>query len=264
PWPLDAAPDGTLPQLATPTPKLHATLPGGAWDRPPDVAAVVPIARSGETGPSGVLIAGLNPFRPFDEAYGDFLSLVSSQIAATIGSAHSYEEERRRAEALAELDRAKTVFFSNVSHEFRTPLSLMLGPLEELLKNTHGPLSREVRTELDRAHRNALRLLRLANMLLDFSRIEAGRIQARYEPTDLAAVTAELASTFRSAIERARMRLTVDVAPLPGPVYVDREMWEKIILNLLSNAFKFTLHGEIGVRVRSDGERVIVKVSDTG
>ena len=94
-------------------------------------------------------------------------------------------------------------------------------------------------------HRNGLRLLRLVNTLLDFSRIEAGRARANYEPTDLATFTAELASTFRSACERAGLRLIVDCPPLPPgePVYVDRDMWEKIVLNLLSNAFKFTLEG---------------------
>ncbi len=264
PWPTTELLRRFSPILVDDLALRFGELPTGAWDRAPKDAVVVPVTQQGQETAAGFLVVGLNPLRPYDDAYKEFIDRIAGQIAASLAKVRAYEEERRRAEALAELDRAKTVFFSNVSHEFRTPLSLMLGPLEELLKNTHGPLSREVRTELDRAHRNALRLLRLANMLLDFSRIEAGRIQARYEPTDLAAVTAELASTFRSAIERARMRLTVDVAPLPGPVYVDREMWEKIILNLLSNAFKFTLHGEIGVRVRSDGERVIVKVSDTG
>ena len=93
------------------------------------------------------------------------------------------------------------------------------------------------------AHRNGLRLLKLVNTLLDFSRIEAGRVQASYEPTDLAALTAELAEHFRSAMERAGLELDVDCPPLREPVYVDRDMWEKIVLNLLSNAFKFTLRG---------------------
>src|SRR5262249_47617386 len=153
--------------------------------------------------------------------------------------------ERRRAEALAELDRVKTAFFSNVSHEFRTPLTLMLGPLEETLAKENGELNSTVRNQIELAHRNGLRLLKLVNTLLDFSRIEAGRAQAVYEPTDVSTYTCELASVFRSAVERAGLQLVVNCPPLSEPVYVDREMWEKIVLNLLSNAFKFTFAGEI-------------------
>ena len=107
-------------------------------------------------------------------------------------------------------------------------------------------------------------LLKLVNTLLDFSRIEAGRVEAVYEPVDLAALTAELASNFRSAIEKAGMRLVVDCRALGEPVYVDREMWEKIVLNLLSNAFKFTLQGEIAVSVTLQGRSVELAVRDTG
>ncbi|MBE9015637.1 response regulator [Chroococcidiopsidales cyanobacterium LEGE 13417] len=184
------------------------------------------------------------------------------------------EQERQRAENLAELDRAKTLFFSNVSHEFRTPLTLLLAPLQDVLSDRANPLAPSQRERLELAQRNSLRLLKLVNTLLDFSRIEAGRMEAVYEPTDLAMFTTELASVFRSAIERAGLRLIVDCPPLPEPVYVDREMWEKIVLNLLSNAFKFTLEGEIAVRLhRADGEcaqrngraeRVRLQIQDTG
>ncbi len=175
------------------------------------------------------------------------------------------EEERQRAESLAELDRAKTTFFSNVSHEFRTPLTLLLAPLQEVLSDRTHPLAPPQRERLELAHRNTNRLLKLVNTLLDFSRIEAGRMEAVYEATDLAMFTTELASVFRSAIERAGLRLIVDCPRLPEPVYVDREMWEKIVLNLLSNAFKFTLEGEITVRLHpTDGNRVIFQIQDTG
>ncbi|HEY9858908.1 MAG TPA: ATP-binding protein, partial [Candidatus Obscuribacterales bacterium] len=185
----------------------------------------------------------------------------------------AYEEERQRAEALAELDRAKTIFFSNVSHEFRTPLTLLLAPLQDALSEglrlSEGqrtrPLDSVNRGRIELAHRNALRLLKLVNTLLDFSRIEAGRMEAVYEPTDLAMFTTELASVFRSAIERAGLRLMVDCPPLPELVYVDREMWEKIVLNLLSNAFKFTLEGEIMVRLHpANQHQVILQIQDTG
>ncbi len=181
-----------------------------------------------------------------------------------LANARAYEQERQRAEALAELDRAKTAFFSNVSHEFRTPLTLLVGPLEDGLGDSDTPLPPVHRERQEVAHRNALRLLRLVNTLLDFSRIEAGRIDANYEPTDLARFTTELAGVFRSAIEKAGLSLVVACDPLSEPVYVDRDMWEKIVLNLLSNAFKFTFEGQITVELRSAGERVELRVSDTG
>ncbi|HVQ17323.1 MAG TPA: ATP-binding protein, partial [Vicinamibacterales bacterium] len=208
-------------------------------------------------------VVGLNPQRPFDDQYRAFLELVASQIGTALGNARAYEEERKRAEALAEIDRAKTAFFSNVSHEFRTPLTLILGPLEDLLRTdtSRSPADRE-RIEL--VHRNSLRLLKLVNTLLDFSRIEAGRVQAVFQPTNLAALTADLSSAFRSAIERAGMQLVVDCPPLREPVFVDRDMWEKIVLNLLSNAFKYTLQGAVTVSLRQLGDAIVLAVTDTG
>jgi signal transduction histidine kinase len=167
---------------------------------------------------------------------------------------------------LSELDAAKTEFFSNISHEFRTPLTLMLGPLEdELAALAPGADAGPRRERLETAHRNCLRLLKLVNSLLDFSRIEAGRVQALYEPTDLAKLTAELASHFHSAAQRAGLQLQIECPPVPEPVYVDREMWAKIVLNLVSNAFKHTFQGSITVRLQSSNAGgVRLTVEDTG
>ncbi|MGZ5440389.1 MAG: ATP-binding protein [Thermoanaerobaculia bacterium] len=232
-------------------------------DAPPELdgAVALPLHVPGDEE-AAMLVAGVSPHRPLDEDYRVFFSLAAGHIASAIAKARAYEIERQRAEALAELDRAKTAFFSNVSHEFRTPLTLMLGPIEDLL--AHDTLPHSARESLQVAQRNALRLLKLVNALLDFSRLEAGRIEAAYEPTDLPALTTELASVFRSAVERAGLRLLVDCPPIDQPVYVDREMWEKLVFNLLSNAFKFTLEGEIEVAVRRAGDRVELTVRDTG
>ncbi|WP_261220055.1 ATP-binding protein [Ancylothrix sp. D3o] len=263
-WPFAEVIQTQKPCVVENLPALFEKLPTGAWSSPPHQAVAVPLAASGQTGKAGILVAGLNPYRLFDDNYQGFITLVAAQIAASIGNAQAYEEERKRAEALAELDRAKTAFFSNVSHEFRTPLTLMLGPLEDSLQSLADRLQPAEREQLETVQRNSLRLLKLVNSLLDFSRIEAGRIQASYEPTDLSAFTAELASVFRSAIEKAGMRLVVDCSPLPESIYVDRVMWEKIVFNLLSNAFKFTFCGEIRVAIKYDNDRVNFTVQDTG
>jgi len=236
-------------------------LPGGAWDTPSRSAVVVPILMPGETAPAGLLLAGISPRKRLDTNYRAFFELVGGHISTAIADARAHEAERKRIEALAEIDRMKTVFFSNVSHEFRTPLTLMLGPLEAMLSRPEPTVDRE---ELQLVHRNGMRLLKLVNTLLDFSRIEAGRAEAVYEPTDLGRFTAEIASAFRSAMETAGLQYTVDCPPLPEPAYVDRDMWEKIVLNLISNAFKFTLAGSVAVRLRAAGERLELAVEDTG
>jgi PAS domain S-box-containing protein len=239
-------------------------LPTGAWKEPAHSATVQPVLLPGQEHPRAILVAAVSPMRALDEDYRTFFGLIATQIASGLADAQALEEERRRAEALAELDRAKTTFFSNVSHEFRTPLTLMIGPLQDLLATDDNALPRETVATLAVAHRNSLRLLKLVNTLLDFSRIEAGRIDASYELTDLASFTTELASVFRSAIEKAGLRLIVDCPPLPVEAYVDRDMWEKIVLNLLSNAFKFTLEGHIRIVLRPRGHDIELRISDTG
>jgi len=265
PWPLaEVITDQTARVVDILEPRLRESFPTGAWDRSPHQAALIPIPARGETGRQGVLVAGLSPFRQFDDTYRSFLTLASGEIAASLANAQANEEERRRAEALAEIDRAKTVFFSNVSHEFRTPLTLMLSPLEEVLDAPEEEAFSNSRALIKVAHRNSLRLLKLVNSLLDFSRIEAGRAQATYQPTELANFTCELASNFRSACELAGLRLVIDCPPLTEFAYVDRDMWEKIVLNLLSNAFKFTFEGEITVRLRQTDRDAELSISDSG
>jgi PAS domain S-box-containing protein len=242
---------------------IQFDLPRGAWGVAPREVIALPISQAGQMAPLGVLMAGVNPHKLLDEDYRTFFNLVAGQIAKGVADAQSYEQELKRADVLAEIDRAKTVFFSNASHEFRTPLTLMLGPLEEML-HRGGDSIAIAREELELVHRNGIRLLKLVNTLLDFSRIEAGRIQAVYEPSDLSGITEDIASAFRSTIERAGLKYIVDCQRLQEPAYVDRDMWEKIVLNLVSNAFKFTFAGSITLRLRVVGDWIELSVSDTG
>jgi signal transduction histidine kinase/CheY-like chemotaxis protein len=245
--------------------ELGLAPPAGPWPEPARSAWIAPLLTGGRPGQAlGALVIGLSPRREFDDQYRAFAGQVANHVSSAISNALAYEAESRRAESLAELDRAKTTFFSNVSHEFRTPLTLMLGPLEELRTAGQTTLSARERTLVDLAYRNSLRLLKLVNTLLDFSRIEAGRVDAHFEATDFAACTAELASVFRSSVEREGLRLVVHAPPLTGPVYLDRDLWEKVVLNLLSNAFKHTFEGEIVVEVRERDGHAELEVRDTG
>jgi PAS domain S-box-containing protein len=266
PWPHDVADAGSL-VVNDLSALFGAGLPTGFWDKSPTQAVVIPIGSKGQEKPVGCIISALNPYRKYDEVYASFIELLAGQISASLVGARAFEEERRRADALAEIDRAKTLFFSNVSHEFRTPLTLMLGPVDDALNDTSASALDPVqRQRLDVAQRNSLRLLKLVNTLLDFSRIEAGRANANFQPTDLPGFTAELASNFHSATEKAGLKLEIDCEPLPQRVPVDRDMWEKIVFNLLSNAFKFTFEGSISVRMHAadDGKSAELIVRDTG
>ncbi len=258
PWPIASRRVVELDDVA----HLFGDPPCGPYPEPPGRAFVLPLQPPGAQRPAALVIAGASSRLPMTEDYRSFYDLLGVTLTGALASVRAREGERRRAEALAEIDRDKTAFFSNVSHEFRTPLTLMLGPLEEAL--AQPDLTGLARERIVAIHRNGLRLLRLVNTLLDFSRVEAGRDEARYEPLDLSALTADLASVFRSACDEAGLVLTVDRPPLGQSICVDREMWEKIVLNLVSNAFKFTFEGAIAVRLAREGDEAVLTVADTG
>jgi signal transduction histidine kinase len=260
PWPLATVARSRdtvdIADLST----LGLTLPGSPYGEPARRAVLLPLGAPSPEGIAGVLIAAVSPHRPLDTGYRTFFELVARHIGAAIADARASEHERARAESLAQLDRAKTEFFSNVSHEFRTPLTLMLGPLEEAMAKAPRP----VRESLRVVQRNGARLLKLVNTLLDFARLEAGRIRARYQQTDVAELTAELASSFSDACERAGLTLRLQIPDAPVWTWVDRDMWEKVVLNHVSNAVKFTLAGEIAVSIDTLGDRLRLRVADTG
>lgn len=261
-WGLPAAAEGRPTEVTGVADRLP--LPAGPWKDPVRTALALPLPSATEAQPLGVLLVGLSPSRGLDEAYRSFYQLLAQQVSVALRNAQAYEEERRRTEALAELDRVKTSFFTNVSHEFRTPLTLMLGPLSDALTDAAAPLAPVQRERVETAWRNATRLLTLVNSLLTFSSLEAGQARSDARMVDLATLTAELAGVFRAAVERAGLTLEVDCPPLPRPVTVDPVNWERIVTNLLSNALKYTFIGRIRVVLETDDEEVRLTVTDTG
>jgi signal transduction histidine kinase/CheY-like chemotaxis protein len=239
-------------------------VPGGPFGDQVSDSVVLPLHTSRDGEPIGLLLVGCSPNRALDADYRSFHELVAGQFAAAVANARAFDVERRRAESLAELDRAKTTFFSDVSHELRTPLTLLLGPLADVLDDPGEPLPAAVREELTLAMRNGRRLQRLVNDLLDFASIEAGRATPVRVETDVATFTAELAGIFRAAAERAGLTLDVECPPLGHPAYVDPRMWEKVVVNLLANAVKYTFVGGIRVALRADDDGFELTVADSG
>ncbi|MGH8982034.1 MAG: ATP-binding response regulator, partial [Acidimicrobiales bacterium] len=243
--------------LQTRLPRVAELWPDGC----PEWALAIPLTDASSTVPVGTAVLGLNPHRPLDDQYLAFCRLLADQIVAGIANAGAYEAERARAESLAELDRAKTLFLTNVSHELRTPLTLMLGPAEDALALVGD--DPELRKQLEVVARNGRRLLRLVNSLLDFARIEAGRASAQRVEIDVGELTADIASAFDDVCRRAGLELVIDCEQVVGRV--DPHMWETIVFNLLSNAFKFTFLGSITVRVAPGPDDTIsLSVADTG
>jgi len=271
-WPLGNLLQASAPASAAPwlVEDLDARFPewagadaAAAPDPRPNRAALVPLRSTPSGQTQAALVIGLAPERACDEPYAQFLETLGQQVAAGLGDARAKELERERLDCLTALDRAKTDFFANVSHEFRTPLTLLLAPLEELARESEGlPAPRAA--GLDVAVRNARRLLRLVDNLLDFSQIEARGRRARVAPVDLGVLTIDVASAFRSAIEAAGLQLRVDVAPDMAPVPVNSTMWEQVVSNLISNAFKFTFEGAITVRLQALRLHAQLEVTDSG
>jgi signal transduction histidine kinase/ligand-binding sensor domain-containing protein/AraC-like DNA-binding protein len=172
-----------------------------------------------------------------------------------------------QAEQLQELDKTKTRFFANVSHELRTPLTLTIGPLEDARAQLADTASNSALSRIDVALRNSRRLFRLVNQILDVSKLEGGAMRLRAQPGDLGDFVRGIASAFEGVAERKHITLRVDLPLMPLEVWYDADALEKILANLLSNAFKFTPHrGGILVSVDelSDKESARVRVSDSG
>ncbi len=263
-WPLQRAMLSRGLERVSDLKRRFRHVPQGPYPQSPHTAVICPLVKPTSRAPIGYLVTGVNARRALDERYETFWNLAADHVLSAVSNASAFEEAKARAEALAAIDRAKTAFFSNVSHEFRTPLTLMLGPLEEALADAEQPLPQRQRERALLVQKSSLRLQKLVNALLDFSRIEAGRADVSFAPVDLGTLTRELASNFRSVIESAGMTFTVDCQPLAEPVWVDAAAWEKVVFNLLSNAFKYTLEGGVTLRLRQAAGHVELGVTDTG
>lgn len=262
-WPFKAVLDSMTGYQVSDLQSRFGVFKSGPFENAPGNAMIFPIRIAGQQLPFGFLVAGVSSARAMDQEYLNFFELLSNTVNTAFSNVHAYQMEQLRAEQLAEIDKAKTAFFSNVSHEFRTPLTLILGPLQEILSNTEIE-NLPYKDSIESVHRNALRLLKLVNNLLDFSRMEAGRVKAGFQKVNLNTVTQDLASNFRSIIEKAGMELLIENGQQDLTAYIDMEMWEKIVLNLLSNAFKFTLQGKITVSLKEQQGKAVLTVSDTG
>ncbi len=211
----------------------------------------------------GLFITGLSSWLVYNEEYTSFIDLIGNRICNIVSTIQSYVDQVHRAEELMRIDKAKTQFFTNISHEFRTPLALMLGPLADSLADEANPLNEEQRRRQEMIQSNAPRLLKLVNNVLDFARIEAGRTQLNLVPVNITEVTKNLSGTFQSIIAHAGLEYFVDIQQVPQ-TFLDVDMWEKIVLNLLSNAFKFTHRGSITVRLHQVETNIMFSVADTG
>ncbi|MEH2094481.1 response regulator [Nostoc sp.] len=190
----------------------------------------------------------------------DLAKAVAAQAAIAVQQSHLYEKTRQQAERLLELDKQKTEFFQNISHEFRTPITLIQGPLESAVAAGEGLSYSQSAIAL----RNSRRLLRLVNQLLDLQRLNAGRMQPSFHPCDLVEFVSQIVESFRPYCEKKKLHLIAQLDEC-SPVYLDMEKFDKVIYNLLSNAMKFTPEGgTIAVRLKSERDRCILQVQDTG
>lgn len=264
PWPVADLYKEKKPMLLNNLRKLYKdALPQYPYEEMPDAAYLLPIEIVGKDMPSGFIVLGISPRLMFDELYQGFFELISRQISIHISNSHTLAMQKQRVEELSELNKAKTDFFNNVSHELRTPLTLIVGPLENLLAKSSG-LTASAKNEIDLIYRNAVRLIKLVNNLLNFSRIESHRIDVKFESLDLCKITSTIANSFLPAIEKAGLKFIINCQPLSRETSADKEMWENIVINLLSNAFKYTLQGTISISLREVNDDIELTVKDTG
>jgi signal transduction histidine kinase/AmiR/NasT family two-component response regulator len=222
----------------------------------------LPIISPSDDEVADVLVVGRSANRRWDPALATYLALCVTHLATALSGIRNLDTERQRAETLEALDTAKNAFFTNISHELRTPLTLISGPVTEAL--AHEGLPPEQRDRLELIERNAVRLARMVDAMLDFGRMAASKVTPRIEPLDVALETRTMADSFSRAFARAGLEFVVECVDTPRPAYLDRDMYERVVLNLLSNALKYTPSGSVRLRLDADHDGFTVSVADTG
>jgi PAS domain S-box-containing protein len=222
-----------------------------------------PVLDPEDRAPSHVLLIRHHPARPWDLELEGYLSLVAASLGSALLTQAELWTERQRVARATALDTAKSAFFAGVSHELTTPLTLISAPLEHILER-EADLDAEVRQDLVLAQASVARLARMVEAMLDFSRLEAGRLVPRLLPTDVAIMVRGMCAAFAPALERLGLEFAVDVPALPRTALIDRDFLERIVLNLLSNAAKFTAAGTVGLSLAEDGDGYSIEVADTG
>ncbi|WVR03014.1 hypothetical protein IAU60_000003 [Kwoniella sp. DSM 27419] len=232
------------------------------WEALPYSAIVVPVASESSTEvPHAVLIIGLNVASPLDEEYEDWIHVIRAHLTSSLASVRAYEAENQNRLEREGMERAKTAWFQGAAHDLRSPLTLVAGPLDDILRTNLHP---DQRSALQLAQRNLARVQRLVNSLLDFSRIEAGKMQGRFAPLDLGRFVDSLATLFRPAVERRRITYELDIDRNERTVFVDPTLLETVITNLISNALKYTERGTITVGLSYDNGFAEIAVTDSG
>ncbi|PVF95897.1 hypothetical protein CPB86DRAFT_737923 [Serendipita vermifera] len=243
-------------------PEVAKSFERRSWGDPTTHAVIMPLSSDLDSKPLGFLIMGLNTRRNFDADYRSWISLLKSALDSYLTGSIAREEEVKRANYLAELDAAKTALFSNASHELRTPLTLIAGPVNDIINITTDPL---IRSKLSTASRNIDRLTRLVDSLMDFSRLEAGKVEGRYIPVQFGSFVAERARVFQPIIEKGSLKFNIIYdEEETRQLFIDVDYMEKIIFNVIGNAFKYTMEGGIEVEVVYTDKDASLIVRDTG
>lgn len=261
-WPLEEALYHGQCVVMNDCSRLVEGLPIRQWDYLPESAIVIPICSDRSNPiPDAFLIAGLNLQCPLDTLYEDWIHVLRSNIGSSLASVKESERAEQRRLEEERMARAQTAWFQGAAHDLRSPLTLVAGPLDDVLRTS---LTLAQRQSLTLASQSVTRIQRLVDTLLDFSRIEAGKLTGHFVALDLGAFVAGITTLFAPAIQRKGIDFVVDIQPSETPVGIDPTLMETVVTNLMSNAVKYTQQGRIGVSVRFPQDHAIIAVTDTG
>ncbi|KAL1410450.1 hypothetical protein Q8F55_004461 [Vanrija albida] len=265
-WPIAQALSTRQTIVVTDFAQLIQGFPMREWPEKSQHAVVIPLLNdTSDAVPSGVIVLGLNPRRRITDQYTNWIQALRHSLSATLMSVQSAEEEQARVREKAKLERAKTLLVQSAAHEFRTPLTLIAAPLDELLRSQLRPAQRRL---VKLADRNKRILQRLVDSLLDFSRIETGLISARFVRGDLGKFVHDIADIFKPTVQRAALAFVVEVEESPEPVAFDPTLIETVLSTFMSQALQYTQRGSVTLRLEyqtiADARWASISVIDTG